>query len=248
MKTVTKMNIIRLSEDDAYYPSVLSAYLGEHAPTVIAALGNLDLLQGKMLALFCSIRCPGHLILQTHDLAQTLREVDMTVISGFHSPVERECLTVLLRSSTPLVMCPARSLDRMRIPGAYRAPLEQGRLLLLSPFVEKPRRPTVQTALYRNRFVAALADQLFVAYAEQGSKTDQFCREVLAWGKPLYTLESAANAHLTALGAKPVRPDDVAEWITRCLSGIPRTGFSCFAKETHLGGSRQAQVGADIEW
>jgi len=101
----------------------------------------------------------------------------------------------------------------MRIPVAYRSPLEQGRLLLLSPFAEKPRRPTVQTTLYRNRFVAALADQVFVAYAEQGSKTEQFCGEVLAWGKPLYTLESDANAHLMALGARLVRPDNIAEWI-----------------------------------
>ena len=212
------MDLVYLKQDNSRYPSGLKAYLGGRAPQRVAALGNLNILRHKMLALFCSVRCPGHLILQTHDLAQTLRELEVTVISGFHSPVEREGLTVLLRSSSPLVVCPARSLDRMRIPAPYRPLLEQGRLLLLSPFVEKPRRPTVQTTLYRNLFVAALADTLFVAYAEPGGKTEELCREALTWGKPLYTLEDDNNAHLMAMGVKPVRPGPRCGMDSMCQS------------------------------
>ena len=184
-------------------------YLGDRAPTTLTALGNLDLLSGKTLALFCSVKCPGNLILQTYDLAKNLRQAEMTVIGGFHSPMERECLTILLRSPNPIIVCPARGIKNMRIPPEYKEPLADGRLLLLSPFAEKQRRATIQTALYRNQFVAALADQIFVAYAEPGGKTEQFCQEVLAWGKPLYTLASDANANLISLGARPVTPDSI---------------------------------------
>ncbi|CBE67514.1 conserved protein of unknown function [Candidatus Methylomirabilis oxygeniifera] len=50
----------------------------------------------------------------------------------------------------------------------------------------------------------------FVAHAELQSKTEQFCCEVLAWRKPLYTLADNANGHLFRMGAQPLRPDDVS--------------------------------------
>ncbi|MBI4641980.1 MAG: DNA-processing protein DprA [Candidatus Tectomicrobia bacterium] len=207
------MNIIHLSQDDPRYPPPLKIYLGDRAPAFIAALGNLDILQHKTLALFCSVKCPGDLILQTYDLAHHLRRNGVTILGGFHSPMERECLTVLLRGTQPIILCSARSIVGMQIRAEYRKPLIEGRLLFLSPFVEKQRRATVHMALYRNQFVAALADQIFVAYAEPLSKTERFCREILAWRKPLYTLESNANTNLITLGAELVRLDTLAEWV-----------------------------------
>jgi predicted Rossmann fold nucleotide-binding protein DprA/Smf involved in DNA uptake len=50
------------------------------------------------------------------------------------------------------------------------------RLLYLSPFPDKLRRPTVDTALARNRFVAALAKNLLVPYAAHNNKTFGLCR------------------------------------------------------------------------
>lgn len=51
-------------------------------------LGDLNILNQQSLALFCSVKCPGNLILQTYDLAQRLRKSGVTVIGGFHSPME----------------------------------------------------------------------------------------------------------------------------------------------------------------
>ena len=151
----------------------------------------------------CSVKCPGSLILKTYDLAQKLRETNATVISGFHSPVERECLNVLLNSSANLNICPARGLESMRIPREYRKPIDEGLLLLVSPFTEKQRQPNSAMTERRNRFVAALADKVFVAYAEPRGKTATLCREIVSWGKPLFTFE--ANENLCALGAKAIR-------------------------------------------
>lgn len=193
-------------QDDLAYPSVLLRMLGRDAPPRLAALGNVDVLKQKSLALFCSVKCPGNLIVQTYDLAQHLRQAGITVIGGFHSPMERESLAILLRGTQPVVVCPGRSLDGMRIPMAYKQPLERGRMLLLSPFENRRSRVTVETAVRRNRLVTALADAIFVAHAAPQSKTEQFCREILAWRKPLYTLADEANAHLVTLGATPLDP------------------------------------------
>lgn len=194
---------MHIGQDNPRYPTALKAHLGEQAPALVTALGNLDILRNKTVAVLCSVKCPGSLILQTYDLAQHWRQAGVTVIGGFHSPTERECLTILLRGTQPIIICPARSMQGMRVRAEYKKPLEQGRLLLLSPFAETPRRITAEMAVTRNRFVAALADVIFVAHAEPKSMTEQFCRDILVRRKALYTLESEANAHLIALGAKP---------------------------------------------
>jgi hypothetical protein len=154
------------------------------------------------LALFCSARCPGNLILRTYDFVRTLRDPELAVIGGFHSPTEKECFTLLLRGKQPVIICPARSIENMRVPTEWKNSLEQGSLLVLSPFEEGHRRATGETARIRNDFVASLSDEFFVPHAAPGSKTGAFCREILALGKPLLTLDSPHNAELLALGAR----------------------------------------------
>jgi len=170
----------------------------------IAALGSVTLLRSPLLGLFCSIRCPGKLILETYDLARALRDAAVPVISGFHTPMEKECLDLLLRGNQPVVMCPARSIEGMRLPSALKSHIESGRLLLLSPFKQKDRRPTAKLAEERNRFVAALATEVFVAYAAEGGKTEQLCRDLIAATKPVFTFDTPANARLVAIGSTPV--------------------------------------------
>ena len=74
------------------------------------------------------------------DQAQKWRKHGRCIISGFHSPIEKECLYILLRGSQPIVICPARSLERMRIPVEWRESIVKGRLLLLSPFDSSQKR------------------------------------------------------------------------------------------------------------
>ena len=190
---------------DTGYPVALQTYLGKQAPEILYVLGNIDIFRKKALALFCSVKCPGNLILKTYDLAKQWSKAVITVIGGFHSPMERECLNILLRGKQPLIVCPARSIEGIRLRGEYKQPLADGRLLFLSPFATKQRRITVENAMIRNRFVAALADTVFVAYADPGGKTEQFCREIVSWGKQLYTFEVGANANLLELGARSIQ-------------------------------------------
>lgn len=195
---------VLIKQDSPRYPSSLFKHLEDSAPAELSTLGNLDILQNKTLALFCSVKCPGDLILKTYDLAQQLREAEVTVIGGFHSPMERECLTILLRGNQPLIICPARSLRSMRLPSVYKKPLDQGRLLLLSLFSEKERRHTAELASRRNQFVAALATAVFVSHAEPAGKTEALCHQIHQWGKPLYTHRSDLNTNLLSMGAVPL--------------------------------------------
>jgi predicted Rossmann fold nucleotide-binding protein DprA/Smf involved in DNA uptake len=174
----------------------------------IAALGDFALLDSRLLALFCSARCPGSLIVQAADLAHALRDRGAAVIGGFHTPVEAACLEILLAGAGPLIVCPARGMYRS-IPVRFRKPLADGRLLLLSPFDEAERRVTAELAAYRNRFVAALAERVLFVHAARGGRTEALAREVIGWGKPVYALPHEANANLVTYGAIPTTGEEM---------------------------------------
>jgi predicted Rossmann fold nucleotide-binding protein DprA/Smf involved in DNA uptake len=182
------VSLIELSPSDAQYPARLTERLGRDAPARLFASGNLDLLDLPKTALFCSTRCPGSVLLATYDQAAHWRDEGRCIISGFHSPVEKECLRILLRGRQPIVICPARSLEGMRLPAAWKPPLAEGRLLLLSHFSAGHRRITAPLATRRNAVVAALADEVFVLYAAPGSKIESLCRSILALDRPAITL------------------------------------------------------------
>ena len=147
-------NLIAIPQTDTRYPSSLRLHLGSDAPTTLTARGDLNILSDHrhrpLFALFCSIQCPPALILQTYELAHALRDASVTVISGFHSPMEKECLAILLGGTQPVILCPARSLEGISISTEKKTALEQGRLLFLTPFTAKERRPTTNRAQERN--------------------------------------------------------------------------------------------------
>lgn len=181
----------------------------------VAVLGNASILDQPTLALSCSAICVSGLILPAYDLASSLRDEKYAVISGFHTLVERDCLHFLLKGTQPVVICPARGIEGMRVPKEWKEPLASGRLLVISRIPGHERRVTAALAAERNRFVAELCSAALVIHARPGSRTEQWCRDVLALGKPLWTLDTSENAHLVALGARPFQVEQLPSFFER---------------------------------
>ena len=207
------MPIEPITQTDPNYPAKLETYLKTETPETIWSCGDINLLtesgacqHGGLWALFCSSKCPGEIILKTHDLAQHFRRLSVSTIGGFHSPVEKECLRILLRGEQPIIICPAQSVENMRLKPEWKRGLSDNRLLILSIFPSKFRRSTLELARQRNTFVAALADKIFVAHAAEGSRTLEFANMVSEWDKPLFTFDTKANKSLLQLGAHPIEP------------------------------------------
>ena len=215
------MQITRYESGSPLVPPSLRPYTNPTGGPAVSLIGDPALLDRKPTALFCSVQCPGDLIIKSYDLARALRAHPITLIGGFQSPIEKEFLELLLRQPAPqtgraaplppsVIICPARGLANMRIPRPWRDPLAADRLLLLSTFPDSLRRPTAASASRRNACVAALAHRILILHAAQGGKTESLCQQALAAAKPVYTLPSPHNAHLIALGAQPISPDDPA--------------------------------------
>lgn len=176
----------------------------------LKSIGNAALLRTCKVGLLCSRRCPGTIIVQTLDLALALRDSAATVVGGFQSSMDRECLETLLRGKHPVIVCPARGIDGMRLPAAWKSAIAENRMLVASAFDAKHRRATAALAEKRNRLVADLADEVIIAHASRGGQLERLCRDLVASGKPLWALDDPANAHLIAFGIRPFCATDAA--------------------------------------
>lgn len=104
------IQVVSLTPSHAHWPRQIGDRLETAAPSQLWAVGRPNIIGNHKVGLFCSVRCPGKAILGAYDAAQKLRDAGVTVISGFHSPVDKECLRILLRGNQPVILCLARAM------------------------------------------------------------------------------------------------------------------------------------------
>ena len=171
-----------LQQGDAAYPPSLTLRLGTNAPATVSIIGNVAVLQGSMEAFLCSKETPGATILKAFDQAAAWRDAGVCVISGFHSPLEQQCLEILLRGKQPIVWALARGLGVLRLPKPRRDALDDGRLTVISPFPADEARTNADLARQRNRVVAALASDTVFAHISPGGSLERLAAEIAGWG------------------------------------------------------------------
>ena len=162
----------------------------------------------------CSVQCPGSVVIKTFDAIRELRDLGITVVGGFHSPMEKECLEFLLRGEQPVIIVPAIGLTRSRLTEPWRKAIDDGRLLLLSPFTAEVRRTTRVNAQLRNEFVAAFATAVLIPHASPGGKTDSLAHALLKRGQPLFTFDDDENRSLLQDGALPFKSHAIRSLLT----------------------------------
>lgn len=131
--------------------------------------GDLGLLDFSPTVFLCSTRCPGDKVLEIYTWARRQCDEGGTVISGFHTPVEKDVLAILARRGAKIIWAPARDLPKTT-PPVLRSAEAEGRLLIVTPFEDgKPSRPTKASCSIRNRFVLRLAVTEYVPHLAEGS-------------------------------------------------------------------------------
>ena len=133
-------------------------------PSPLRVLGDSSALRGSLTGFFCSRRFPARAVLPVLDWAREARERGEVVVSGFHSPLERDALEILLSGGSPVVMALARGIPSRFRPDVRRG-LESGVLTLASPFPGEVGRQTAETAAVRNDFIFSLSSRVVIGWA-----------------------------------------------------------------------------------
>ncbi len=146
--------------------------------------GNIKLLELRKTVFLCSQRVPASVVLKCYDWAIEQRANENCVVSGFHSQLEKDVLHYLLKGKQPIIIALARGL-KDRIEPEFQNPLDEGRLLIITPFEKHIKRVTQETATIRNKMMLELADDIVIGYANPKGK---LCALINSISKPVMHL------------------------------------------------------------
>ena len=141
------------------------------------SLGNIELLKLSKTAFLCSRQVPASVVLKCYDWAIGQRQAGNCVISGFHSQLEKDVFHYLLKGNQPIIIALARGMKENLEPELIK-PLEEGRLLIISPFDRSVKRISTGLAEVRNRLMIDLSDRVVIGFASAGGNLEKLIREI----------------------------------------------------------------------
>ena len=224
------MDFETLTPKNSRYPRRLLERMGAEAPTLFFH-GPLKLLERFTMAVIAGDSIAAQAMLATNDMLFKIREYAINYVGPWHSVMETEIFRLALDTPTDkerrrsLTVCTARGLarenwdnflgDRFGYEGPFTGfPQKEefyrrarnDELLWLSVTEPQQMRFLRQNILLRNRVACALADVVFVPFAEKGNKTLLTVKRILKDGAPVFTCqygpdkETDVNKDLFALG------------------------------------------------
>ena len=178
-----------ITASEGSWPGEINQRLGRSAPSRLWTTGNLAILSEHKLALFSSVDCPPDVAESARNAIHNLTNTERAFISGFHSPVEKDCLRMFLESEKNVIISVAHSLEQMRVPTEWYDSLDKGRLLIVSRF-ERTRRADKHTTRQRNELVAALANEVLIFHASPGGAIARVADLINCWQIPMRKLDA----------------------------------------------------------
>lgn len=136
--------------------------------TLLQMIGNASLLDlPDKVAFLASRRVAPQDVMRCYDWATEARDKGQCIMSGFQSALEKDVLRFLLRGKAPIILVLARRLWR-KIPEELRDPINEGRLLIVSPV--SAARASASTATARNRWILENCNSVYVGALNPSGK------------------------------------------------------------------------------
>ena len=148
--------------------------------------GNSELLDSVLVAFFASRNSPPETLDLARRWASEISKSNRVVISGFHSPIERAVLDILLAEDCSVVVTLGRSLYR-KIPKHLLSAYDDNRVLFVS--FRNYLRPSFSNSQLRNWLTADLANEVVFAPFDRSSQLSTLYHTFAMGDKPCYLLE-----------------------------------------------------------
>lgn len=183
--------------------------LPDTAERVFLLAGPLQVLDAEAYtAFFWSPKTPTMVSLQLFDVVEAMREARLPIMGSFQSEREKGWMKTIADAGQPLILCPALDIFNMSLP--FVEMWMEERAVVVTPRSFAIRKPNAAMREERDEIIAAIAEQVFIAYAPPTSNLESLARRLLTKGKPVFVVNVPENAELLALGARGVNAADVA--------------------------------------
>jgi predicted Rossmann fold nucleotide-binding protein DprA/Smf involved in DNA uptake len=218
-----------ISRGDAEFPKRLKRHLKHAAPPLLYGAGKKELLEMGGLAIIGSRDATEAALDFTREVAAKCAQEGMGVVSGGARGVDAAAMQGSTEAGGNTIGVLANDLLKTSVNRQNRLGLQEGRLVLVSPFYPEAGF-NAGNAMGRNKYIYALSDRALVIDSAQGSGgTWEGALEVLAqqW-VPLYVRTPGNGQGNTALVEKggiafdfvPGRGEGLLEFFERTAPSI----------------------------
>ncbi len=202
-----QQNVWVLSRASQDYPRVLRDTLGDTRSPLLYGIGNKELLRTQGIGFVGSRDTNADDESFTQALAQQAVEQGFTVVSGGAKGVDQTSMIAALDAGGFAIGVLADSLLKAATKPQYRKALQEGRLLLITPYYPEASFST-GTAMGRNKYIYSLSKGVVVVKSDEKGGTWTGANENLKkqW-VPLWVrdIEKSGNKKLIELGGEPLK-------------------------------------------
>ena len=126
-------------------------------------LGNIDLLNRHKIGFLAGSKTLALSVLPTYDWAKEIASREnLSIISGFQSPLEKDVLDFLLKGKCGIIYVMAKRLYK-KIPMKFKQSLDEGRLLFISISKDNVLRAGKAQNIARTNYIAEICDELIIS-------------------------------------------------------------------------------------
>lgn len=138
-------------------------------------IGNQSLLNLPKTAFLSSRKISSEAILKCYDWATEQRDKGICVIGGFHSKIEKDVLSFLIKGKQPIIMVQGRGIYKV-MPKEIEQALHENRLLIIS-VAPNALRHSEKTAYKRNKYIIGQAEKIVIGSLDKNGMLYQLMQE-----------------------------------------------------------------------
>lgn len=206
-----KRNIHILVQGTGNYPNHLIQILGETAPPVLFAKGNLEILQKKAVGFSGSRKTSVKGLGIAADSAKILTESGINVVSGYASGTDLAAHRAALSAGGVTTFVLVEGILNFRIKREIAGVLSSDNYLAISEFPPQTKW-IARNAMQRNRTICGLSDTMIVVESGLDGGTFAAGETTLQLNLPLFVVDYAqppesaeGNRYFLNKGARPLR-------------------------------------------
>ena len=198
-----------LSRASQEYPKALKTAMTDTRPPLLYGIGNKDLLNTAGIGIVGSRDTNTNDEIYTQTLAKQVIDQGFTVVSGGAKGVDQTSMIAALEAGGSAIGILADSLLKSATNPHYRKALQEGRLLLITPYYPEAGF-SPGNAMGRNKYIYLLSTGVVVAKsAETGGTWSGAIENLKKQWVPLWVrdIEQAGNQKLIDLGGQAIAQD-----------------------------------------
>jgi len=203
--------ITEISNSSPNYPVELGNYFAARSPK-LWCIGDQTILKKELLGVVSARMSDPDLAMKASTLLSDSGASEGAFISGWHSPLEKEALHVLLTQPAKIVFCTAKSLTSISPSPEIKDLIARGGALLLTHCGPKAKRISRDASLRRNELVLGLSRTLLVLSAPEDSSSFKLAVRALGTGRRVFVIEHPMNRDLLNSGALPASVETLGKF------------------------------------